>query len=93
MCAAYLRFAETNTELYRLMFASGLVPASGPDSELVKAAQLSMQPLLERVGGGRSKRNKLAAHALWAQLHGIAMLRADGFVIEPADQLLGAMDL
>lgn len=94
MCGAYLQFSDANVELYRLMFASGLVPAAGAGSRLVEAAQLSFQPLLERVGGGSaSKRSRLAAHALWAQLHGIAMLKADGFVIEPSEQLLGAMDV
>lgn len=91
MWAAYLRFGEDNVELYRLMFASGLVPGVAEDSALVEAAWASCQPLLERIGDGSSKRARMTANAIWAQLHGFVMLKADGFIREPIEELLGAM--
>ncbi|CAN7598317.1 TetR/AcrR family transcriptional regulator [Phenylobacterium sp. LjRoot219] len=88
MAAAYLRFGEENVELYRLMFASRLVPGSGPDSPLQAAAWASFQPLLERVAAAEPQRSNTAANVRWAQLHGLVMLKADGFLDAPAEDLL-----
>lgn len=93
MSAAYLRFGEQNVELYRLMFASGLAPGAAKGSALAQAAAASFAPLYGRLGGDASKRARLAALAIWAQLHGFVMLRADGLVSEPAEKLLSAMQL
>jgi AcrR family transcriptional regulator len=93
MSAAYLRFGEENVELYRLMFASGLTPRAAKDSALAKAAAASFEPLLLRLGGDSSKRARLAALAIWAQLHGFVMLKADGLVEESAEKLLSAIQL
>jgi AcrR family transcriptional regulator len=91
MCAAYLRFGEENEQLYRLMFASGLVAGAAEGSELLNAARASFQPLLARVSDGVSKRAAAATHAIWAQLHGFVMLKADGLLREPAEELLGGL--
>jgi len=87
--AAYLRFGEEHTQLYRLMFASSLVAGTAEGSELRTAAWASFEPLLGRVADGApSKQSRLAAYAIWAQLHGFVMLRADGLLDEPAEELL-----
>ncbi len=93
MAGAYLRFGEANVELYRLMFASRLVPSAAEGSALQEAAAASFQPLLDQAADGSSKRARLAAQAIWAQLHGFVMLKADGFVEEPAEDLLKALPL
>lgn len=89
MAAAYLRFGEENVELYRLMFASGLVPGAAAGSALQQAAAASFQPLLDRVAA--AARSRTIAHVKWGQLHGLVMLKADGFVSEPTEELLAAL--
>jgi AcrR family transcriptional regulator len=93
MSAAYLRFGEENVELYRLMFASRLVPAAAEGSPLQTAAAASFQPLLDRVAAAHPRRSQTFARARWAQLHGLVMLKADGFIDEPADALLAAVSM
>ena len=94
MYAAYLRFGEENMEIYRLMFASRLVAdRTSDESELYKAAMASFEPLLERVADGSSKRARLAAYGIWSQLHGIVMLKADGLLTEPSQDLLNGLPI
>jgi AcrR family transcriptional regulator len=91
MAAAYLRFGEENVELYRLMFASRLVPASGADSPLAEAADASFRPLLERVIARSKAATRESAVVRWAQLHGLVMLKADGFIKVPLEEFLGEL--
>lgn len=91
MAGAYLRFGAANVELYRLMFASRLVPGSPPDSPLQAAAWASFQPLLERVAAAEPERSETLANVKWAQLHGLVMLMADGFIDTPIEDLLAAL--
>jgi len=95
MAAAYLRFGEENVEVYRLMFASALTPNAARASALREAATNSFRPLLERVTAGTSstKRARQSAYAIWAQLHGLVMLKADGFLEDPSESLLAALSL
>ena len=93
MFAAYLRFGEDNVQLYRLMFASGLVAGAPKGSELLTAALASFQPLLDRVSDASPKRARAAANAIWAQLHGFVMLKADGLLTEPSEELLEGMTI
>ena len=95
ICAAYLRFGEENTQLYRLMFASSLVAGVAEGSPLWTAAWASFEPLLGRVteSGGSSKQARLAAYAIWAQLHGVVLLKADGLLTEPTEDLLKGLRL
>lgn len=93
MAAAYLRFGEDNVELYRLMFASGLVPGAVVGTPLHKAASASFQPLLDRIAAVEPRRSRTAAFAKWGQLHGLVMLKADGFIDEPAEDLLAAISV
>ncbi|UMM07866.1 TetR/AcrR family transcriptional regulator [Gluconobacter frateurii] len=91
MAVAYLVFGEANMELYRLMFASGLVPGAAPDSALKRAATASFQPLLDRVAASDPEASHLSAHVRWGQLHGLVMLKADGFIHDPVEGLLGVL--
>ena len=91
MAAAYLVFGERNVELYRLMFASGLVPGAAPDSALKHAATASFQPLLDRVTASDPALSPLSAHVRWGQLHGLVMLKADGFIHDPIEALMNTL--
>ncbi|MBF0877192.1 TetR/AcrR family transcriptional regulator [Gluconobacter cerevisiae] len=91
MAAAYLVFGERNVELYRLMFASGLVPGAASDSPLKRAASASFQPLLDRVTALDSPTSHLSAHVRWGQLHGLVMLKADGFIHDSVEALMGVI--
>ncbi|MBF0888818.1 MULTISPECIES: TetR/AcrR family transcriptional regulator [Gluconobacter] len=93
MAVAYLVFGERNVELYRLMFASGLVPGAAPDSALKRAANTSFQPLLDRVRTSDPAASPLSAHVRWGQLHGLVMLKADGFIHDPLEALVGVLSL
>jgi len=93
MAVAYLVFGEKNVELYRLMFASGLVPGAAPDSALERAATASFQPLLDRVQTSDPAASPLSAHVRWGQLHGLVMLKADGFIHDPVAALMGVLSL
>ncbi|MCX2561245.1 TetR/AcrR family transcriptional regulator [Acetobacter farinalis] len=91
MASAYLAFGVENVELYRLMFASGLVPEATPDSALAHAARASFQPLLDRVTASSPETSLTRAHAVWGQLHGLVMLKADGFIADSLDTLMNAL--
>ena len=93
MAVAYLTFGENNIELYRLMFASRLVPGASPDSPLRQAATAGFRPLLDRVAASDPKSSLTSARAKWGQLHGLVMLKADGFINEPTDALLDVVAL
>ena len=90
LARAYVRFGESNAELYRLMFASGLVPATAAGSPLAAMADeafaLLRAALALQVPDEPQVRR--AAHRVWAQLHGLVMLKADGFIESPLDTLL-----
>ena len=89
MALTYVAFAEANIELYRLMFASRLVSGAARGSALDIAA----------VGAFNRLRDALSATALahragdeslliWAQLHGLVMLKADGYISRPLAELV-----
>ena len=84
MARAYVAFGEQNVELYRLMFASRLVPQAHDHSELGKAADEAFAPLVAATSRGDPTVDAVAiATAIWAQVHGFVMLKADGFIREP----------
>ena len=93
MAAAYLRFGVENIELYRLMFASRLMPEAASDSDLRKAAKASFKPLLDHLSRSSESSNRNRALVIWAQLHGLVMLKADGMFQEPLDELRGDLHL
>jgi AcrR family transcriptional regulator len=93
MAAAYLRFGVENVELYRLMFASRLMPEAASDSDLRKAAKASFQPLLDHLSKASESSDRIRALVIWAQLHGLVMLKADGMFPESLDELRGDLHL
>jgi len=94
MALAYVNYGEVNIELYRLMFASRLVPEAKPESTLAKTADKAFDHL-RRAMAEISPPETVERDALlaWAQLHGLVMLRADGFVTHSLSQFLDAPNL
>jgi len=79
--SAYVAFGEANRELYRLMFASRLVPDAKSGSVLERAADRAFAQLREVVAAHRdSQLAQEEALLVWAQLHGLVMLKADGLI-------------
>ncbi len=94
MALAYLKYGEANVELYRLMFASRLVPEARPGSPLARAADKALDRL-RRAMSEISPPETVERDAVlaWAQLHGLVMLRADGFVNQSLSQFLNSPHL
>lgn len=80
MASAYVRFAEGNIELYRLMFGSGVVQTVMDGSDLQIAADESFDCLRNTVRDTVQATDvDLVARIIWAQLHGLVLLKAEGF--------------
>jgi AcrR family transcriptional regulator len=80
---AYLAFGRANPGVYRLMFASNLVATSG-DAALAEAAAASFQILLDGVAERvPPERVQAIAVWVWATLHGLVMLEAEGLAGGP----------
>ncbi|AME28520.1 TetR/AcrR family transcriptional regulator [Burkholderia sp. PAMC 26561] len=90
---AYVTYGEANTEIYRLMFASRLVPEAQPESALSAAADNALG-LLRHVLSSASLVETLGddAYGVWARLHGLVMLKADGFIKRPLSELVEMSD-
>ena len=90
LARTYVGFGEENAELYRLMFASGLVPATAAGSALAAVADEAFALLRGALASQApdEPRVERAAYRLWAQLHGLVMLKADGYIESPLDTLL-----
>lgn len=89
MALAYLKYGSANIELYRVMFASRLVPKAKSGSPLANAADTAFGRLRHiMVGISPPEAIKRDAVSVWAQLHGLVMLRADGFVKQSLSQFL-----
>ena len=85
---AYVTYGEAHIEIYRLMFASRLVPDAKPESVLSAAADNALG-LLRRVLSNVSQVETLDdAYGTWAYLHGLVMLKADGFIKRPLSELV-----
>jgi AcrR family transcriptional regulator len=67
---AYLRFADSNPALYRLMFSDG--PRKSDHPALAEAAHAAFAPLAEALP------ERGAAVGAWALVHGLAELLRDG---------------
>jgi AcrR family transcriptional regulator len=94
MALAYVEFGEANIELYRLMFASRLVPEAGRGSALETAALGAFNRLREALSVTiPADRVDDEAHLIWAQLHGLVMLKADGHIRRPLAELVEASRL
>jgi len=79
-CLAYLAFGRANMGVYRLMFASRLVPTSG-DGPLGQAAAAAFNFLVDGLAH-RVPPEKVHAMAVWvwSTLHGLVMLEAEGLL-------------
>ena len=90
---AYVTYGEAHTEIYRLMFASRLVPEAKPESALSAAADNALG-LLRRVLSNVSQVETLSddAYGTWAHLHGLVMLKADGFIKRPLSEFVETSD-
>ena len=89
MALAYVAFGEANIELYRLMFASRLVPEAGTGSALETAAVDAFSRLREALSPtAPADRIQEEAQLIWAQLHGLVMLKADGHIRRPLAELV-----
>ena len=94
MAFAYVAFGEANIELYRLMFSSRLVPEAGAGSALDEAAVGAFDRLREVLSAtGPTERVGEESLLIWAQLHGLVMLKADGHIKRPLVELLEASRL
>jgi len=89
MALAYVAFGEANIELYRLMFASRLVPEAGTGGALETAAVEAFSRLREALSSTTpADRIQEEAQLIWAQLHGLVMLKADGHITRPLAELV-----
>ncbi len=86
---AYVSFGEANIEIYRLMFASHLTPRAKSESDLGKASGKAFDLLRTTVSAISPPAGvEDNAYRVWAQLHGLVMLKADGFITRPLDRLV-----
>lgn len=89
MGTAYVRFAVTNPSHYRVMFG-GFVDPEQHQPELATEASGALQALegalaaLQRDGLVRSDDTPTMARYVWSVVHGVAMLRIDGQLRDPA---------
>jgi AcrR family transcriptional regulator len=89
MALAYVAFGESNIELYRLMFASRLVPEAGRGSVLATVAVEAFNRLREALSVTiPADHVEEEAQLIWAQLHGLVMLKADGQIRRPLAELV-----
>jgi AcrR family transcriptional regulator len=81
MCHAYLEFGRMRAGLYRLMFASRLLAAAGPDSVLGTVAQKSFGLLVDALppAVAPAARRRMATK-IWVALHGTVMLADQGLL-------------
>jgi AcrR family transcriptional regulator len=94
LCTAYVSFGLSNFGVYRLMFSRRYLELSGPSVRTAQAADASFQVTVdifaERVGTARAM--TLAA-ALWAALHGIVTLSAEGIISGPVGDEVNTADM
>ncbi len=89
MALAYVAFGEANIELYRLMFASRLVPETETGGALETAAVEAFSRLREALSPTTpADRIQEEAQLIWAQLHGLVMLKADGHITRSLAELV-----
>ncbi len=79
-CLAYLAFGRANMGVYRLMFASRLVPTSG-DGPLREAAATTFNFLVEGLAHRvLAERVHAITVWVWSTLHGLVMFEAEGLL-------------
>ena len=83
MALAYVSFGERNIELYRLMFASRLTPEAKAGSHLDETSGRAFGLLTTVIAAVSPAFTRESLYLAWAQLHGLVMLKADGFIRTP----------
>lgn len=87
---AYVRFAVTQPELFRLMFGGRWRDSSGfPElREEERLAFAALEEMIEGATGASEAPSEIgsAARAAWAMVHGIAMLIVDARITLPQDK-------
>lgn len=94
LARTYLAFGEAETEVYRLMFASRLTPLAAAGGELDRAAGAAFAMLRGAVAAVSTVEEiDRAAYRIWGQLHGLVMLKADGFLVSPLDSFIADLSV
>ena len=83
MALAYVSFGEANIELYRLMFASRLTPEAKTGGDLDEASERAFGLLRSAMAAISPALTDTSVYLAWSQLHGLVMLKADGFIRNP----------
>jgi AcrR family transcriptional regulator len=84
-CLGYVAFGRANMGVYRLMFASRLLPTSN-DPALKQAAVAAFDLLVEGVSQYvPAERVHATAVWVWSTLHGLVMLEAEGLLSGPEE--------
>lgn len=83
-CLAYIGFGQSNLGVYRLMFASNLLRTFEGDEVLHNASAAAFAFLLEGVSTMVAAEEAVTtAVSVWATLHGVVMLNAEGLLSGP----------
>jgi AcrR family transcriptional regulator len=86
-CLAYLAFGRVNRGVYKLMFASKIVPTSGSGA-LGDAANSAFELLMGSVANHASAdQTHSVAIWVWSTLHGLVMLEADDLMKDSEDPI------
>ena len=80
---AYVTFGEANIEIYRLMFASRLTPQARSGSDLNTASGKAFALLRTAMAAISPGMTDSGVYLAWSQLHGLVMLKAEGFIRSP----------
>ena len=92
LALAYVGFGEANIEIYRLMFASRLTSDAKDGSALDGAAQRALDLLRTTLSASSrfagSAELETRVYRTWAEMHGLVMLKADGFIARPLSHLI-----
>ena len=89
---AYLGFGQADMEVYRLMFASRLTPQAASEGDLNRASNAAFALLRTAVAAvSTSGSVDDDAYSLWGQLHGLVMLKADGFITSPLERFADSL--
>jgi AcrR family transcriptional regulator len=89
-CLAYIAFGHANLGVYRLMFASRLLPTSD-DAALGRAGSAAFDFLLDGLSRyAPPERLQATAIWVWSTLHGLVMLEAEGLLSGPAKKAVSA---
>jgi AcrR family transcriptional regulator len=92
-CLAYVAFGRANMGVYRLMFASRLLPTSD-DRTLKQAAGAAFDLLVDGVSKYvPAERVHTTAVWVWSTLHGLVMLEAEGLLSGPREKQIEPIEV